>query len=87
MAIRSTVAICYCVATINCRTSIPFILNTMASEFIYLCTTAVQALNDIGVIKDSPQPGYEYQLNGSLLAWSWGRRVIQPHGKCSTIFL
>jgi hypothetical protein len=43
-------------------------LDTGAPEFIYLCTSAVLALTDIGALTQSmAQRGYDYQLFGSLL--------------------
>ena len=45
---------------------IPFILDTGAPEFIYLCTSAMLALTEVGALTQTTQRGYNYQLNGSL---------------------
>ena len=42
---------------------IPFIVDT---QFVYLCSSAVQILKDIGVVKETTRPVYEYQLLGSV---------------------
>lgn len=46
---------------------IPFIVDTGAPEFLYLCSTAVDRLKEQNGIEESKDPAYSYELCGDLL--------------------